>query len=732
MAVRFSDIPETAAQPIRFSDIQGGPVRFSDVPDTPATGFLETIKEEFTGEELARKIPVVGGVVGIVGAVKVSRAADRINSNFKYGGTKFGREEDEKLIADEIERQTQELTFGGKVAKGISALPTFMIEFALSGGLAAMGSKAAKKAGTKLIGKYAASKAGKAALATAGITAGGLVRASTLLTPRVGEKAAERQMLANIELKDPETWATSLAKAWGDTVIEAASEETGGLITKGLGKAASTLISKLPKGQQFVTKLGESWVKLTGGTQNEFLKKISTKVGYSNMIGEMGEERIGTILREVTGVSDREGNMIERVVEGLREDFQLENVGVEAITLVVPGAARTIASRILNATPEEAIDEEGNITFEEPVEEEPVAPTTLEEIPEKVEVPKKTAQEVADEAIKEPEPLQIAKERAIKTLVDAGRTEISARKTVEGIKTDKQLKNVMSLVEAEGGAKIEAVKEPITQEVKKKTEPRPPEQTTTDRTPAIQKDVADAAVVDVTDPAFPTSTKRDSTKEIRERLGLAKVNSKERRSDEQALAEAIKRKIPQKAGRIANEINAGGTERVLSDIEDAGMRVAVAELEIEHEQLMDLIGKEKDDATTKTLSVEAERVENELSSLLNALEVSGSEAGRALRARKVQIGRDFKLTSVLNRAKSAAGKKISKTKRLIFEGLTKRLDVATKKIVTLEKEVRELQAKKLIRRGAKRFTTLKTQQRRQTIADLASDVNTLLEAGCNN
>lgn len=265
-----------------------------------------------------------------------------------------------------------------------------------------------------------------------------------------------------------------------------------------------------------------------------------------------------------------------------------------------------------------------------------------------------------------------------------------------------------------------------------KIEPRPQEQITTEQTPKIQSDVAEAAIIDVTDPAFPTSTKHDSTKEIRDRLGLGKVNSKERRSDEQAMAEAIKRKIPQKAARIADEINAGGTERILSDIEDAGMRIALAELEIEHEQLMDLIGKEKDGATTKTLSVEAERVENELSSLIKAIETSGSEAGRALRARRVRIGRDFKLTSVLNRAKAAAGKEISKAKRKIFETLTKQLGTATKQVETLEKEVRELQANSLLKRGAKRFTSQTTTQRQSNISSLAADINELLLKGCGN
>lgn len=271
------------------------------------------------------------------------------------------------------------------------------------------------------------------------------------------------------------------------------------------------------------------------------------------------------------------------------------------------------------------------------------------------------------------------------------------------------------------------VTKPVTAESVQKQPKVTPEASVTKTT---AKNVEEAVKVDVTDPAFPTSTKHDSTKEIRERLGIGQVNSKTRRSDEQAMSEAIENKIPEKAKRIADEINVDA--RALSDIEDAGMRIAVAELEIEHEQLMDLVGETEDEADIKTLSAEAERVENELDAILTALETSGSEAGRALRARRVQIGRDFKLTSVLNRAKAATGKKLSAAKRAIFKGLDKRLKAAEKKIKVLEAKVAEQKANKQFKRGAKRFTSLNTQQRRTTIASLANDVNILLKQGCAN
>lgn len=246
----------------------------------------------------------------------------------------------------------------------------------------------------------------------------------------------------------------------------------------------------------------------------------------------------------------------------------------------------------------------------------------------------------------------------------------------------------------------------------------------------VVKEVEEALAVDITDPAFPTSTKHASTKEIRDRLGIGQVNSKTRRSDEQALAEAVERKIPEKANRIADEVNAN--PRALSDIEDAGMRVKVAELEIEHEQLMKLIGESKDAADTKTLSAEAARVENEFDSILKALELSGTEAGRALRARKVQIGRDFKLVSVLNRAKAAAGKKLTAAKELLFKKLTSDLAATNKKVEALQVQVAELQAARTVKRGARRFTTMNKQQRQTSRKGLSAKVVELLQQGCAN
>jgi ParB-like chromosome segregation protein Spo0J len=338
-------------------------------PPTPPPdnriGFSEEFKNQWTGKNLITKIPITGGIVGAIESVKIIVIANRATDpNFDYdhfnrfrdemargratglfGIDRSGppsaanRESDLKFIAGVIkdfEKQQRGRTFGGKVAAGVSQLPTWMVEFMATGGLASLGDDVAKKAGEKLLRKYVKTAAGKAVLKTSRLATGAVVRTSTGLLPRVGEKAVNRQELISLGIAEEEGWATSLAKAWGDVAIESFSEETGGVLTKGAGK----LLSKLPFGQRFITTLQNKWVALGFGTSDDFASKVFTKAGYSNILGEMGEERIGTLLREATGVSDRKGGFGERVWNGMKEDFKLENLGVELVTLLTPAAAK--------------------------------------------------------------------------------------------------------------------------------------------------------------------------------------------------------------------------------------------------------------------------------------------------------------------------------------------------------------------------------------------------------
>ncbi len=334
------------------------------IPDN-RVGFSEEFIDQWTTKGIT-KIPVIGGVFGIGQAAETILAANRlVDPSFNYdtlnerrsmsarrAGGIFGsaspnipvvsfvsRDSDRRVIAEafkRFEREQRGLTFGGKVARGISQLPTWMVEFAATGGLAALGDDAARIAGEKLLRNYAKTTAGKVAIKSAGLVTGAVTRTSTGLLPRVGEKAVNRQALVELGVAQEEGWATSLSKAWGDTVIESFSEETGRFITKGI----AGLAGKLPFGNKFIPRLRDDWMALTGGTADNFATRMLTKGGYSSILGEMGEERLGTLLREITGVSDREGNVGQRVWNGMLEDLKLENLGSEFVTLLAPASVR--------------------------------------------------------------------------------------------------------------------------------------------------------------------------------------------------------------------------------------------------------------------------------------------------------------------------------------------------------------------------------------------------------
>ena len=324
-------------------------------------GFVESAKEEFARPAKgAQYVPGLGGIVGAAEQLSYLAAGQRLQKGYDYSkpvqpeqlvpgamGIKPARyankEADVKLVEDLIlrtqEQQERGYTYGGKVVKGILNLPTWMAEFAMTGGLASLGSGAARTAGTKLMGQWAKTKAGRIALRGAGWTGGAITRATLGLTPRVAEKALGRQVKVQILGAEKEGWATSFAKAWGDITIEAASETAGEALTG----IPIKLLSKTKFGSKFINGLRKGWMKTTGGTAGDFAKKILRKGGYSNIIGEYGEERLGTLLRALTAVEDfgvgKDAGVIERLKAATKQDLDPTNIAVEFTVLgVVPGA----------------------------------------------------------------------------------------------------------------------------------------------------------------------------------------------------------------------------------------------------------------------------------------------------------------------------------------------------------------------------------------------------------
>ena len=260
------------------------------------------------------------------------------------------KQEDKELldryIKETNKRMERGYSFLGNVGQSLSILPAWMIEFAATGGLKAIGTKAATSLAKKITERQLAQKA-------AGWLGGAALRTTVgmphrYLSPYIKKRLPQIQQDESGNLNFTPTtqnWATDFAKSWGAAVIESASEEAGETITKVGGK----LLNKLPFGKQFADGLFKLWKKVKPkGTKTAFINQMFKKGGYSNFLGEIGEERLATLMHAIAGTQDfgagPDANVFQRLSAGLTQDWN--NFPVELITLAVPGASRFGAGKI--------------------------------------------------------------------------------------------------------------------------------------------------------------------------------------------------------------------------------------------------------------------------------------------------------------------------------------------------------------------------------------------------
>ena len=260
------------------------------------------------------------------------------------------KQTDTKLLNDYIKEMNEKMergySFLGNVGQSLSILPAWMVEFAATGGLKAIGSKAATGLAKKITERQLAQK-------TAGWLGGAALRTTAgmphrYLSPFVKKRLPQIQQDESGNLNFTPTtqnWATDFAKSWGAAVIESASEEAGEAITK----VGDKLLSKLPFGKQFADGLFKLWKKVKPkGTKAAFINQMFKKGGYSSFLGEIGEERLATLMHAIAGTQDfgagPDANVFQRLSAGLTQDWN--NFPVELITLAVPGASRFGAGKI--------------------------------------------------------------------------------------------------------------------------------------------------------------------------------------------------------------------------------------------------------------------------------------------------------------------------------------------------------------------------------------------------
>ena len=264
-----------------------------------------------------------------------------------------GRAEDidliERFTLDLYERQARGMNFMGHVSVGIKQLIPWMLEFMATGGVAGTGRKAGEKVAGKAIGKYASTKAGRVATKTAGLIGSGVAR--TLVMPhRVGQEYFQNSLPQNMAIDDDGkiAWsvdadkpATAFLRAFGSVFIENMTEETG----EGLVRGGKRVLGKVPGMGKLAAVARDIRKLIPEGKYAKWAASGFSKAGYDGIIGEIGEERLGEILRAALKI-DRgmEGMpLVQRYVESLPG---WKALGAEAVTLAVPGAVRMAASTI--------------------------------------------------------------------------------------------------------------------------------------------------------------------------------------------------------------------------------------------------------------------------------------------------------------------------------------------------------------------------------------------------
>ena len=276
------------------------------------------------------------------------------------------RQKYEDFILDMAEIQTRGYTFGGGAVNiGLETLP-FMAEFGI--GLLTTGGTASVGATTSKIGAETVKKTVKQKIAegvkktafnatlnpkTYAFTA---TRLPQQVRARMGDIMLSDSVAITPEgqaiLKESETSpAIAFMKALAMTNVEVASEISGAMLVRPvmqgagqLSKAiASPVLKHLPNGfaEKFV-KLAEQATKLP------FAKAVD-ELGFNGVLEEIGEERVGDLLKFALNIDEQEGYSFEQLLDAVFPSA--EQLGQEALSFGVTGVGMNVAHAGLKSLP---------------------------------------------------------------------------------------------------------------------------------------------------------------------------------------------------------------------------------------------------------------------------------------------------------------------------------------------------------------------------------------------
>lgn len=324
--------------------------------------------EAFMRSDWAKAVPFFGSVEGLNETFDIKSIVDKKNK-----GEDLSKKEIERLnayILDVAEQNRRGISFGGKLIQGALELPSFAGEFMATGGVASIGKTAVQKTITKGLQDATQKEIGKRL--TKGLietAAGATTRVSIGMPQRVADNYGMRKLHDSLGISDKgqvvletadEAPALTFMKAWGDTVIEAWSEEMGGGLAEAAGLGAKT-VSKFtsPVAEKlFSRNTRAAFIKAMRKMRpNATVKDVMTRAGFNGILGEMGEERAGDVLRVVFGIDDREDiSTFDKLCEAIAPDK--EELLLELGLFSIPSSMSFAASRVAGHLRKQNVKEE--------------------------------------------------------------------------------------------------------------------------------------------------------------------------------------------------------------------------------------------------------------------------------------------------------------------------------------------------------------------------------------
>lgn len=207
-------------------------------------------------------------------------------------------------------------------------------------------------------------------------------------------------------------------------------------------------------------------------------------------------------------------------------------------------------------------------------------------------------------------------------------------------------------------------------------------------------------------------------------LGIEGLPSRERLGKQQAIDEALKQGVPDKAVDIAHDLMQN--PRPLDPIEKQGLNIQRARIDRQYTNLTEQMRLAKGTPEELTINAQRKRLAQDDELLMRALHRSGSEAGAALQSQQQAVDSTESLVATKSAAKIAKGSELTSAEESKIEMIHVQLKETNLRLEKMQQQMNDKQATEVLRQGRARVS----KDRSGIIADRTAKLRALLDAGC--